>query len=77
MLVLARRVDESIMIGDDIEVKVVSVDKGIVTLGINAPSHVAILRNELVEDVKKANLEAQSNKASNEDIQSLKELLKK
>jgi carbon storage regulator CsrA len=77
MLVLARKVDESIVIGDNIKIKVVSVDKGIVKLGIDAPMEVAILRSELIEDVKEANINASSHSASIQDIKSLQEMFKR
>ncbi len=58
MLVLARKVDESILIGEGISVKVISIDKGVVKLGIDAPKSVAIVRSELIEDVKEYNIAA-------------------
>ena len=47
MLVLTRKLYESITIGNEIVVKVVSIRNGVVKLGIEAPSHVSILRSEL------------------------------
>jgi len=76
MLVLARKVDESIVIGEDIVIKVVSVDNGVVKLGIDAPRDVSIFRNELLEEVKKSN-KAAMHKVSQEEISSLSELLGK
>jgi len=58
MLVLARKLDEAITIGDNIVVKVISVEKGVVKLGIDAPHSISIVRNELLEDVKDANIAA-------------------
>lgn len=58
MLVLARKLDESIVLGDDITIKVISIDKGVVKLGIDAPRDVSIIRSELLEDVKESNLAA-------------------
>lgn len=46
-LVLTRRRDESIMIGDDITVTILQVDGGKVRIGILAPKEVLILREEL------------------------------
>lgn len=62
MLVLARKIDESIVLGDDITIKVISIEKGVVKLGIDAPKDISIIRSELLEDVKEANL------ASSKDI---------
>ena len=56
MLVLARKVDESIIIGDDITIKIISIDKGVVKLGIEAPSSISIIRDELLRDVKDSNI---------------------
>ncbi len=76
MLVLARKIDEAITIGDDIVVKVISVDKGVVKLGIDAPHTIAIVRNELLEDVKEANIAA-AKETNREDLTQLSKLLKK
>jgi carbon storage regulator len=47
MLVIRRRLGESVMIGDDVEVTVVEVTGSRVKLGIRAPARVAILRKEI------------------------------
>jgi carbon storage regulator len=47
MLVLSRQKEESIMIGDDIEVKVVGISKRHVKLGIEAPARVPVHRREV------------------------------
>lgn len=62
MLVLTRKTDESILIGDDIEIKVVQI-KGSgpgaqVRLGIVAPKGVTVLRKEVYEAVRAENLRA-------------------
>ena len=48
MLVLSRKKNESIEIGGDITIKVISIGKGRVKLGIQAPDHVRIIRSELL-----------------------------
>ena len=75
MLVLARKLDESIVIGEDITVKVISVEKGVVKLGIDAPSDISIVRNELIEDVKDSNIAA-AKEASTQDLNVLSKLIK-
>ncbi|HKZ27891.1 MAG TPA: carbon storage regulator [Rubrobacteraceae bacterium] len=47
MLVLTRKVHQSILIRDDIVVEVLGVDRGRVKLGVSAPRDVTILRQEL------------------------------
>lgn len=47
MLVLSRKSDESILIGDAIRVRVLAIRGGRVRLGVEAPAHVAIRRAEL------------------------------
>ncbi|WP_456383028.1 carbon storage regulator CsrA [Hydrogenimonas sp.] len=58
MLVLTRKKDEAIRIGDDIVVKVVSVDRQSVRIGIEAPENVTILREELIRAVSEENIKA-------------------
>lgn len=58
MLILSRKPEESIIIADTITVKVVSIEKGVVKLGIDAPHHIRVLRSELVRAVEDANKEA-------------------
>ena len=56
MLILSRKEEESIRIGEDIEIKVVQTAKGYVKLGIEAPKSILVLRKELIDDVKDKNL---------------------
>lgn len=55
MLVLSRQRDESIMIGDDIEITIVDVRGEKVRLGISAPAHVPVHRKEVYEAIKREN----------------------
>jgi carbon storage regulator len=48
MLVLSRKLGESIVIGDNIRVTVVGVNGGKVRIGIEAPADILVLREELV-----------------------------
>ena len=54
MLVVTRRVDQSITIGDDIRVVVVGVDGDHVQLGIDAPQKIPVYRSEILSRVGKA-----------------------
>lgn len=58
MLVFTRRVDEAIIVGDGIEIKVLRVGKDGVRLGISAPQHVPIHRREIYDQIKAANAAA-------------------
>lgn len=60
MLILTRKVGESITIGKDIKIKIVSIDQNQVKLGFDAPLDVAIFRDELIAKVKNQNIEASS-----------------
>lgn len=48
MLVITRKTDESIVIGDNIEITVLEVGKDRIRIGINAPKEVRILRKEIL-----------------------------
>ena len=50
MLVLTRKVEETIRIGDDIVIKVIRTRMGSVRIGIEAPVNIRVLRGELIEE---------------------------
>ena len=54
MLVLSRKVGERILIGDNVFVTVVKVGQGGVRIGIDAPPEMAVVREELAEELKLA-----------------------
>ncbi len=58
MLVITRKKEESILIGENIEIAVIKLEDGSVKLGINAPKDVTILRKEVYERVKEENMKA-------------------
>ena len=58
MLVLSRQRDETIMIGDDIEVTVVDIRGDKVRLGINAPKEISVHRKEVYDAIRRENREA-------------------
>lgn len=68
MLILSRKLEESIIIDDNIEIKVVELGNGRVKLGISAPREIEILRKELYDEVE------DSNKASTFDKNKLKDI---
>ena len=63
MLVLSRKKDDTIAIGDNIELTIVEVKGDVVKIGISAPRDVKIYRGELLEAIRKANIEAASQPA--------------
>jgi len=76
MLVLSRKADQSIVINEDIVVKVIAIDNAVVKLGIDAPSNISIVRNELLEDLKDSNIAA-SKEIEIKKINMLSQILKK
>ncbi len=58
MLVLSRHRDESIMIGDDVVITVVDIRGDKVRLGIDAPQHIPVHRQEVYEAIKRENEQA-------------------
>jgi carbon storage regulator len=58
MLVLTRKPGEAIVVGDNIQVKVISVDGDQVKIGIEAPQSLKIYRHELYEAIQQENKEA-------------------
>ena len=58
MLVLTRRLNEVIQLGDDIRITVVAIDADRVRIGIDAPRDLPIYRKELLEEVTNLNRQA-------------------
>ena len=58
MLVLSRTRDETIMIGDDVQITIVDVRGDKVRLGITAPAHVPVHRKEVYDAIKRENAQA-------------------
>jgi carbon storage regulator len=63
MLILTRRVGETVMIGNDVTVTVLGVKGNQVRVGINAPKNVAVHREEIYERIKR---EQQGEQSSDE-----------
>ncbi|MBU0680915.1 MAG: carbon storage regulator CsrA [Proteobacteria bacterium] len=72
MLILARKIGEAITIADEITIKVIEIKGGQVKIGIEAPPHVSIHRNEvyekIVEENKKAALDTPTDLSSLADF---------
>ncbi|AIR91698.1 carbon storage regulator CsrA [Pseudomonas cremoricolorata] len=52
MLVFVREVGESIVIGDDITIKLVDLRRGVVRMGVEAPRHVEVHRSEVFKRIR-------------------------
>lgn len=76
MLVLSRKENESIIINNEIEIKIVHIKPDQVKIGIIAPKEVRIYRHEIFQEIMKENQEAQ-NKSSLTDLKGLMEKINK
>ena len=74
MLVLTRKTNQSIMIGDDIEVTVLAVSRDKIRLGIAAPKDVPVYRKEVYLSIKGENADATDDDAGGKVEGALEEL---
>jgi len=74
MLVLSRQRDETIMIGDEVEITVVDIRGDKVRIGITAPSRIAVHRKEVYEAIQRENQAAAG--IGGEDIEPLKSAIR-
>ncbi len=70
MLVLTRKLGETIVIGDDIIIKVVDIHGKQIRLGIEAPTEISIFRGEIYERIQEENKRASMPKNNSEDSES-------
>ena len=77
MLVLARKLNESIMIGDDIEIVVIDIKGDQVKLGIKAPRKITVHRKEIYQEIKQENIAAMGSEFDPDKLRDLSELFKK
>ncbi len=75
MLVLTRRLGESINIGDDIKITVVDVNGKQVKIGVLAPKDVSVYREEVYKRIKKENMRAAT--ASTDELRKAARIFKK
>lgn len=76
MLILSRKVGEAVVLDEKITVRIIDISKGVVRIGFDAPQDLLILREELEEEVKQANIKATS-KDNIPDMEALQGLSKK
>lgn len=68
MLILTRRMGETLMIGDDITVTVLGVKGNQVRIGVNAPRQLAVHRQEVYERIRSEELDVAANGAATEEV---------
>ena len=73
MLALSRKVNESVMIGNDVEITILEIKGDQVKIGIAAPKSVPIYRKEIYLQIQESNKEAMQTETS---VEALNELLK-
>lgn len=71
MLALSRKINESIMIGHDIEITILEIKGEQVKIGINAPKSVPLYRKEIYVQIQEANKEAAAATASPEVLKNM------
>jgi len=75
MLVLTRKKNQKIMIGDDIEITIVDIRNEQIKLGINAPGHIKVFRKEVYDSIQEEN-KAATESVSPEQLKGLSDLFK-
>lgn len=75
MLVLTRKIDEGIYIGNDIKITVIEISGNQVKLGISAPRDVSIFREEVIEKIREDNIGSIA--AEKPDVKKMPDFLKK
>jgi carbon storage regulator len=71
MLALSRKINESLMLGNDIEVTILEIKGDQVKIGINAPKAVPIYRKEIYLQIQESNKEAAQGNVSADDLMKL------
>jgi carbon storage regulator len=74
VLVLKRKIGESIMVGEDIEIVLLDRDGDTVKIGVEAPRSIRVFRKEIYEEIKQANHTALQTEASSLDM--LRQMMK-
>ena len=71
MLALSRKCNESIMIGNDIEITILDIKGDQVKIGINAPKAVPVYRKEIYKQIQEANLAAAKTEINTNELNNL------
>ena len=75
MLILTRKLNQKLIINDNIEVVILETYKNAVKIGIKAPSNVQVFREEIYREIKKAN--EMSKSADVQTLESIKRLIQR
>ena len=76
MLILSRKIDEKIKIGEDITLTIIEVHGDQVKIGVEAPKHVKVFRQEVFDDIQKENKSAAGLPSSSDMLKLLSSKLK-
>lgn len=57
MLILSRKEDEALQIGENITIKVLKIDKNSIKIGVDAPKNITVFRKELLQEIERTNQE--------------------
>jgi carbon storage regulator len=68
VLVFTRKIDDAIIIGDGIEIKILRVGRDSVRIGVTAPAHVSVHRREVYDQIRRANTSAVADSGALDDI---------
>lgn len=81
MLILSRKIDEKIQIGDDITITIIDIHGEQVKIGVEAPKNIKVFRQEVFEAIQKENkaaaVEQNNNEAGINAVSALSKLIKK
>ena len=77
MLILTRKIGESILVGDDIEIILTELNKGSARIGIKAPRSMPVYRKEIYDKILKENKKASNAALDHKSFDSLNDLLSK
>jgi carbon storage regulator len=74
MLILSRKIEEEIKIGDSITIKILGIHEGQVRIGIEAPKDIKVYRSEIYQQIQKENIDAA--KVTKSEVASAVQMLK-